>query len=263
MNLKKYRAKKFSGSTSNDVEDTISVEVPLSISINNIPFTVTMQTPGAEKQLVHGLLFTEGVCNESNLQIDFRGRDSQNNVESLNVKISQEKLLRDFVGMRNVISTSSCGICGIASLEPNSKDKIKNDKILNPLLVEAMFKKVQEHQEHFQKSGGTHASAVFNDAGELMFVHEDIGRHNAVDKAIGELLISEKLKEANCITVSGRISFEIVKKVHKAGIPFLAAVSAPSSLAIDAANEFGITLMAFCRGEGFTVYTNLNKVATN
>jgi FdhD protein len=127
--------------------------------------------------------------------------------------------------------------------------------------VNDMFLKMRQHQNDFIQSGGTHAAGAFDIEGVLLSVQEDIGRHNAVDKVIGDLLINGKLSKAKCLTVSGRISYEIVNKVISAGIPFLASVSAPSSMAVDMAKEAGITLMAFCRNNKFTIYSNPQQIA--
>jgi FdhD protein len=121
---------------------------------------------------------------------------------------------------------------------------------------------VSTEQENFQKSGGTHAAGAFTINGEMLNMQEDIGRHNAVDKVIGYLLNNDLLDKAKCLTVSGRISYEIVNKAKMAGIPFLASVSAPSTLAVDYAQEAGITLMAFCRNNKFTIYSNPQQVLT-
>jgi FdhD protein len=134
---------------------------------------------------------------------------------------------------------------------------------LDPALVGKMFHRMNELQRTFRQSGGSHAAAAFTIDGEILSLHEDIGRHNAVDKVVGDLLLKQKLKEAKCLIVSGRISYEIVSKCFVAGIPFLAAVSAPSSLAVDFSKELGITLMAFCREGDLTVYSHPSKLKNN
>ena len=178
---------------------------------------------------------------------------------ALNVVIPTDLVLKDFAGTRNVISSSSCGVCGKTSLEEECIS-ISNNEILKAEFIPLMFQQVSIGQETFHKSGGTHAAGAFTIDGELLVLQEDIGRHNAVDKVIGYLINNNLLQRAKCITVSGRISYEIVSKIKAAGIPFLAAVSAPSSLAIDNAEEAGITLMAFCRNNKFTIYSNPQMV---
>ena len=263
MNIEQYYGLFYENEKFSQVEDILAIEVALSISVNDIPFTVTMQTPGSEKDLIRGLLFTENIIRDlsQSLQIDITGADASGFISSVNVTISPELILTDFAGKRNVISSSSCGVCGKTSLENLNCVSVINTDILNPELVTEMFNKVSERQKAFQQSGGTHAAGAFTIDGKLLCIQEDIGRHNAVDKVIGHLINNQLLTQVKCLTVSGRISYEIVSKAKSAGIPFLAAVSAPSSLAVNFAQESGITLMAFCRNNKFTIYSNPQQVA--
>ena len=137
---------------------------------------------------------------------------------------------------------------------------INRGEIIDPEIVLNMFRQMNSNQDTFRQSGGSHASAAFTKEGEMLTIREDIGRHNAVDKVIGSLLYSGKLDLARCMTVSGRISYEIVSKCYAAGIPFLAAVSAPSSMAVDMAEKMGITLLAFCRESKLTAYSNTERL---
>lgn len=262
MKIELYNGVLYNGITFSKLEDVISIEVPLSIAVNGIPFTVTMQTPGNEKELVRGLLFGENVFRSQKVQpkIDIIELNKAGHVAAVNVVIPAELVLKDFAGTRNVISSSSCGVCGKTSLDDEECISISNTEILKAEIVPEMFEKVSVGQKNFQKSGGTHAAGAFTIDGELLVLQEDIGRHNAVDKVIGYLINTNLLHKAKCITVSGRISYEIVSKIKSAGIPFLAAVSAPSTLAIDNAEEAGITLMAFCRNNKFTIYSNPQMV---
>jgi FdhD protein len=173
------------------------------------------------------------------------------------------------------MSVSSCGICGKTELDTFNKhakplesslDSARDDisrgdnEKLEPGLISKMFGQMSSSQETFKHSGGSHAAAAFTFDGMLLSVMEDIGRHNAVDKVIGDLILKKQLANTKCMTVSGRISYEIVNKCFSAGIPFLAAVSAPSSLAVDLADQFGITLMGFCRDTKFTVYSHSERI---
>ena len=261
MKIELYNGVLYDGNTFSKLEDVISIEVPLSIAVNGIPFTVTMQTPGNEKELVRGLLFGENVFRSQKVQpkIEVLEINKAGYIIALNVVIPTDLVLKDFAGTRNVISSSSCGVCGKTSLEEECIS-ISNNEILKAEFIPLMFQQVSIGQETFHKSGGTHAAGAFTIDGELLVLQEDIGRHNAVDKVIGYLINNNLLQRAKCITVSGRISYEIVSKIKAAGIPFLAAVSAPSSLAIDNAEEAGITLMAFCRNNKFTIYSNPQMV---
>ena len=157
---------------------------------------------------------------------------------------------------------SSCGICGKTELDDVSTMGTKIDNIakLDIDVLHRLFIKMNEHQYNFHKSGGTHAAVAFNLNGDLLCAKEDIGRHNAVDKVVGNLIVEGIMDEASCLTVSGRISYEIVVKCFKANIPYLAAVSAPSSLAVDYAKELGITLFAFCRDGRATCYANAQHI---
>jgi FdhD protein len=244
------------------VEDKLAVEVALSIAVNQVPFTVTMQTPGNEKNLVRGLLFTENIIRDFSWMpdLDILEINKAGCITSVNARVSSELVLTDFSGKRNVISSSSCGLCGKTSLEDLNSGLVQNQDLLKVERVHDMFLKMRQEQKDFLYSGGTHAAAAFDIEGVLLSIQEDIGRHNAVDKVIGDLLIAGKLSKAKCMTVSGRISYEIVSKVKSAGIPFMASVSAPSSLAVDMAIEAGVTLMAFCRNNKFTVYSHPQQI---
>ncbi len=264
MNVKKYNGLFYKDGKFSPVRDILSVEIGLSISINDVPFTVTMQTPGQEKDLVRGLLFSESIYRDLNAhpKLEATGISEEGYITAINLVIPEHLILKDFAGTRNVMSASSCGLCGKTSFDDEAQTRIINTEILDPALVGHMFDQVSEHQSSFQQSGGTHAAGAFTMDGTMLSIREDIGRHNAVDKVIGDLIYSNLLHEAKCLTVSGRISFEIVSKAISAGIPYLASVSAPSSLAVDVAEAAGLTLMAFCRNHKLTVYSNTGQVRT-
>ena len=263
MNSKEYNGIFYSDGKFSPVEDILAIEVALAISINEIPFTVTMQTPGNENDLVRGLLFSENIFRSltEHPVINITGKNENGFITSVDVVIPKNLILKDFAGTRNVISASSCGICGKTSLDEEISERVSNKEILDPSFVEKMFGQVSNKQKAFQQSGGTHAAGAFTIHGELLVVQEDIGRHNAVDKVIGFLINNHLLDKIKCLTVSGRISYEIVSKAKAAGIPFLAAISAPSSLAVDEAEKAGISLLAFCRENKLTVYSNSAQVA--
>jgi len=252
-----YNNGKFSG-----VEDVLAVEESLSIAINGEPFTVTMRTPGSEDELVRGLLYTEEVYRDSdNLFIEIITTSGKGYVTEINISIPKDKILKDFAGSRNIISASSCGLCGRTSFEDTKTlQTISEIGKLDPGKVYGLFEKMSQHQIDFKESGGTHASAAFTLDGELLDIREDIGRHNAVDKVVGGLIFKNNLHLAKILTVSGRISYEIVNKALSAGIPFLASVSAPSTMAIENAKAAGMTLMAFCREQKLTVYTHAERM---
>ena len=263
MNIEQYNGVFFNGEKFSRVEDILAVEVALAIAVNGVPFTVTMQTPGNEADLVRGLLFSENIFRSLTADplIEITGTNGEGFITAVNVVIPAHLVLKDFAGTRNVISASSCGICGKTSLDEERGERISNEEVLDPSLVALMFDKVSGQQKAFRQSGGTHAAGAFTIEAELLCVEEDIGRHNAVDKVIGYLINHHLLEKAKCMTVSGRVSYEIVNKAKAAGIPFLAAVSAPSTLAVNEAEEAGISLMAFCRDKILTVYSNPGQVA--
>lgn len=263
MNVKQYKGLFYNDQKFSPVEDFLAVEVALRIAVNGVPFTVTMQTPGNEKELAIGLLFTEKIIQNTTVQpeIEVTEINEEGHITAVDVKIPMHLVLKDFAGNRNVISSSSCGVCGKTELDDFEEIQITNTDILEPSIVEKMFQQVSEMQKAFQQSGGTHAAGAFTIDGQLLSVQEDIGRHNAVDKVIGSLIQNNTLHKVKCLTVSGRVSYEIVNKAKEAGIPFLASVSAPSSMAVDMAEQVGITLLAFCRNNKLTIYSNTNHVA--
>lgn len=265
MSVKQYKGMFFNDRKFSGVEDILAVEVALSIAVNHVPFTITMQTPGNEIELARGLLFTEKIYQnlDKNPEAIITGYTEDGFINSLNLIVEPQLILKDFAGDRNVISSSSCGICGRTELEDLDEIRITNTKLLNPTTIEKMFDQVSNNQKAFQQSGGTHAAGAFTVDGQLLNVQEDIGRHNAVDKVIGNLIQNNRLSKVDCLTVSGRISYEIVSKAKEAGIQFLASVSAPSTLAVDTAEKAGITLIAFCRKNKLTIYSNSNQVIQN
>ena len=179
--------------------------------------------------------------------------------------IEPEHLNEGYYQSRSLLSVSSCGICGkreLGDLEMD-EDALLIDCTLNAERIQRMFKAMEERQAVFLKTGGAHAAACFDSDGNMMVIQEDIGRHNAVDKVIGQLLNDNNLGRARCLLVSGRVSYEIVCKCYRAGIPFLAAVSSPSSMSIEIADRKGITLLAFCRGDVLTCYTHKHRLTSN
>lgn len=261
MNPQRYSGKLVRGGIATEVADCLAVEIPLSIAVNYEPFTVTMCTPGNETELARGLLYTEGIYRDSNkyFGVSFAKQDEGLLV---NVELPKDKILKQFSGSRNIASVSSCGMCGKTEFECDTATiDIAKKPIMHSDVVELMFARMRKQQPAFDESGGTHAAGAFSVNGDLLDVKEDIGRHNAVDKVIGSLLLTEQLHKAHCLTVSGRISYEIVNKAIAAGIPFLASVSAPSTMAVEIAQRSGLTLLAFCRGDKFTVYSYPESIA--
>ena len=267
MATRNYEGKKFDSNDIDKIVDALTVEEALQININNKPSTVSMRTPGDDIELVRGLLHAEGVINNIDLipEVSLKKENEKGIVTIVNVNIPEKELGEGYSNSRSLLSVSSCGICGkteLGDLAFIGKTIDDNDKI-DIGLIHNMFSKMNAFQFDFRKSGGTHAAAAFTLKGDLLCAMEDIGRHNAVDKIVGKLINDKQLNDAKIITVSGRISYEIVIKCFKARIPFLAAVSAPSSLAVDYAKELGITLFAFCRDERATCYSNPQRTKLN
>jgi FdhD protein len=249
------------------VEDSLAVEEPLEIRLGGRRFTITMRTPGHDEELAAGFLFAEGFISsreelgEIRRVLDSKGAAEPNALDIvLNVPADslRERLSRNFT------ISSSCGICGRTNIESLTR---RIEKIEAPLRIEgatilSLLPKLRAAQEVFATTGGLHAAGLFDASGELVVLREDIGRHNAVDKVSGYALRNARIPlSSNLLLVSGRLSFEIVQKAAAAGVPILAAVSAPSSLAVELAEEMGVTLVGFLRDAGFNVYTHPTRIA--
>jgi FdhD protein len=261
MAINNYQGKQFINQQVNIVDDNLTVEQALQISINNKPFTITMRTPGNDLELIRGLLYSEDIYRDNdNLIIDISEKKEKVITEA-QIKIDPNLLGNGYSNSRSFLSVASCGICGKTELDDiDTSFIIKDANQLNTNLLYEMFDLMKQNQKTFKLSGGSHAASAFTINGKLLCTMEDIGRHNAVDKVIGYLVNNQLIKAAKCITVSGRISYEIVSKVFAAKIPILAAVSAPSTLAVDFSKELGITLLGFCRESKATCYAHPNRL---
>lgn len=252
-----YEGLKIKNGILKKVKDALVIEAALQININKEPYTVVMRTPGDDFELIRGLLFAEDIYkNPTNLTFEIvEKRD--NGFCIINVNIPKNILGNGYLNKRTLLSVSSCGICGKQKLEDIA---VKGSKLLNNfdfdfLKIEELFIEMKANQETFDLSGGSHAASLFDVNYNLLSIKEDIGRHNAVDKVIGDLLLTNSLSKANCMIVSGRVSYEIISKAFIAKIPYVIAVSACSSLAVDFAKEFGICLIGFSRGKKATQYS--------
>jgi FdhD protein len=253
MSVKKTNAIRYSEGISGDSKEELTWEEALQIKINGKPYTVTMRTPGNDTFLAAGLLLAEAVVSSYDDILSIK-----ETATSVDVEIKKELLVNQNLFNRSIASSASCGVCGKTEIcdlviprEVNS-----NSKKLRTDLIPGLLGSMRNQQSTFERTGGSHAASLFTIDGDLLTVHEDIGRHNAVDKVIGELLISQTLTNAAILVISGRVSYEIVVKCAQAKIPFLVAVSAPSSLAVDFCTRYGITLIGFCRDRRFTVYSH-------
>lgn len=239
-----------------EVADLLTMERPLQIKINGQPYSVTMQTPGAERYLVRGLLHSEGAGAGGFLVYAQEERGAATVVE---VEIECPELPG---GTRRLAATSACGLCGKESVDDVLRDMapVTRDVRIDAARLRKIRDAMQVRQSTFAGTGGSHAAAAATAEGKILAVFEDIGRHNAVDKVIGFLLEQDLLSRADVLAVSGRVSFEIVQKCARAGIPVLAAISAPSSLAVECAERWGLTLAGFCRDDRATFYSGLGRV---
>lgn len=265
MQTVNYQGLKISSKNHFKIDDFLVVEAPLQININNEPYTVIMRTPNDDYELVRGLLYAEDIY-KINKSLDYEIIKKDSGFSSIiNVNIKNEDLEKGYLNKRTLLSVSSCGICGkkeLKDIKVKGKNLFYKDIISSEKLHE-MHAIMRNFQETFKKSGGSHAAAIFNKKQELLTIKEDIGRHNAVDKSIGDLLIKGKLKDSKYLLVSGRVSYEIVTKSFIAKIPVIVAISACSSLAVDFAKEFGICLIGFTRKGKMTIYSNPNYISND
>jgi FdhD protein len=253
-----YQGLKINQDLQTSIKDILVVEAPLQININNKAYTVVMRTPDNDIELIRGLLYAEDIY-KAEKPFSYKIIEQENRIPSvINIIISKDNLGKGYLNKRTLLSVSSCGICGKKELKDIKVDgkKLKQNLTFLSKEIHIMYTKMKSFQDIFKHSGGSHAAAIFNKNKELLTIKEDIGRHNAVDKTIGNLLIKNNLIEANFLLVSGRVSYEIVSKAFIAKIPIIVAVSACSSLAVDFAKEFGICLIGFTRDQKMTIYSN-------
>jgi FdhD protein len=266
LKTKNYPGLRFDSGETEPVSDSLTVEAALQVSVNGLAYTTTMRTPGEDLYLVRGLLYTEGIVTD--LDPPIRYDEVTDPATGYNVgvavSLSETFLLKPIAGRRSIASTSSCGICGTRELSDIEMcgPPLESDpsELFDTEILPGMMAAMSASQCAFNTSGGCHAAAVFTLEGNLLAGSEDVGRHNAVDKVIGRLLVERRLHLARCLMVSGRVSYEIVLKGYRAGIPYLMAVSAPSSLAVESAERHGMTVLGFCRDSRATVYSNPEKV---
>ena len=250
--------------------DTLVAEEPLEIRVAGTPIAVTMRTPGDDFDLVSGFTFTEGIVTSPGQLSAMRycagaDADGRNTYNVIDVVLTDDAPPIDTSVGRNFYTTSSCGVCGKASIDAvrvrSPFDLNADHVIVTPSVLSALPQKLREAQKIFASTGGLHAAALFSPDGEMLTLREDVGRHNAVDKVVGWAARENRLPlAATVLMVSGRVSFELVQKAYVAGIPVLAAVSAPSTLAAEFAQSVGMTLVGFLRGESMNVYTMASRV---
>jgi FdhD protein len=252
--------------------DFLAAEEPLGIRVDGTALAMTMRTPGDDLELAAGFLVSEGVIRQPGDITDIKlcdgtscghaGHAGMGNIADVTLASGVTVTPG---ARRNFLTTSACGICGKTSIEdicvlpeaPLAADTAR----FAPEVLAALPGRLRDAQRVFSRTGGLHAAGLFTAGGELIAIREDVGRHNAVDKAVGWALLADRLPLAGCVLlVSGRASFELVQKAVLAGIPLLAAVSAPSSLAVDLAEQAGLTLVGFLRGPSMNVYAGPHRL---
>jgi FdhD protein len=268
---------KVSGGSLQSGNDILAVEEPLEIrlaygspnSLITQNLAVTMRTPGNDEELALGFIFTEGIITRDT-DIDriehVFTNCSENNQNIIQVILNDVVIPNLLHAERNFYTTSSCGVCGKTSIQAiRTVSSFATEPLdcepIHPGLIVGLPDKLAEQQQLFADTGGLHAAALFSNEGELIFIREDVGRHNALDKLIGTSLNAKILPLTKSILLlSGRASFELVQKAAMAGIPVIAAVGAPSSLAVSLAKEFGITLIGFLRNNRFNIYSGEERI---
>ena len=251
-------------------EDALAIEEPLEIRVGGVPFSVTMRTPGDDFDLVAGFLVSEGVVATAEDLAEMRvvpgiARSGDPTFNIVDATVTGGGLAVAAARVRNVYTSSSCGVCGLASIDAvttaSAWPVLAAGFAVDEAVLAALPDRLRGEQRLFDSTGGVHAAGLFDGEGRLLVLREDVGRHNAVDKVVGWALRDGRLPLARTVLqVSGRASFELVQKARMAGIPVLAAVSAPSSLAAELATEAGITLVGFSRGTAFNVYSGHHRV---
>ena len=250
------------------LEDQVAVEEPLEIRLHGKPFAVVMRTPGEDRALAAGFLISEGVVDAAasiGAVEHCRHPDRpevHNVVDVYLVGAAAASLDARLAERRNIASSTACGVCGRTSIDAlrSRAAPIASAWTIDAVVAADLPRRLAARQRVFRRTGGLHAAGLFTATGACLRAAEDVGRHNAVDKVVGAMLLDERRLDECALAVSGRVSFEIVQKAWIAGIPVVGAVSAPSTLAIELAIEAGITLLAFVREDGFNVYSHPDRI---
>jgi FdhD protein len=265
--VREYRALKWHGGATSERDEKLAVEEPLEIRLAGRRFTLTMRTPGHDEELAAGFLFAEGFINDATELGEIRrvrGRKGAPDSNAIDVILNVPADGLRARLKRNFVMSSSCGVCGktsIDSIRRRVAPASDSAQVLAATLL-SLPEKLRAGQRVFAATGGLHGAAIFSLEGMMLTIREDVGRHNAVDKVIGYALMNAMVPlSRHLMMVSGRLSFEIVQKAAAAGVPILAAVSAPSSLAVDLAEEIGTTLVGFLRDGSFNIYTRPDRIA--
>jgi FdhD protein len=254
--------------------DQVAAEEPLQLSLDGAPLSIVMRTPGNDLELALGLLLAEGVIRSladvASVRISAESGEQESRVSVVGDLVESNQVDIHLTGRagrrpeRSFLSTSACGVCGATTVESLTLDfpHLGAGPHVDAALLPRLADRLREQQRIFETTGGLHAAGLFDTRGELEILREDIGRHNAVDKVVGRALLDGRVPlGASLLAVSGRAGYEVVQKAVAAGIPLLAAVGAPSSLAVATAERFGMTLVGFLRADRFNVYTESARIA--
>ena len=270
------RIRRYAAGEWTDVPDAVVTEEPLQLLLDGDPLAVVMRTPGNDIELALGLLFAEGVIRTSldvrAIRISAEAGETEAGVSVQSVLVESNQVDVNLAGKprrkleRSMLASSACGVCGTQMIEDLRRDlaRLQSGLAVDPALLPPLVDRLRSGQGVFERTGGLHAAGLFDVNGEVVALREDIGRHNAVDKVVGRLLLDGRLPAAEMLlVVSGRAGYEIVQKSIGAGIAIVAAVGAPSSLAVALAREFNQTLVGFLRGERFNVYAGQERLHTS
>jgi len=269
------RVRKWSSGAWSEVPDAVVTEEPLQLMLDGVPLSVVMRTPGEDIELALGLLFAEGIVRSldaiGHVRISAESGETASGISvdsslvesnQIDVQLTEAPRRRP---ERSMLSSSACGVCGAVLIEDLRRDlaQLPAGPTIDPALLPPLVERLRSGQGVFERTGGLHAAGLFSSGGDLICMREDIGRHNAVDKVVGRMLLDGRLPARDAIlVVSGRAGYEIVQKSITAGMPLLAAVGAPSSLAVALSREFNQTLVGFLRGERFNVYAAPERLAS-
>ena len=269
------RVRKWSSGAWSEVPDAVVTEEPLQLMLDGVPLSVVMRTPGEDIELALGLMFAEGIVRSldaiGHVRISAESGETASAISvdsslvesnQIDVQLAEAPRRRP---ERSMLSSSACGVCGAVLIEDLRRDlaQLPAGPTIDPALLPPLVERLRSGQGVFERTGGLHAAGLFSSGGDLICMREDIGRHNAVDKVVGRMLLDGRLPARDAIlVVSGRAGYEIVQKSITAGMPLLAAVGAPSSLAVALSREFNQTLVGFLRGERFNVYAAPERLAS-
>jgi len=269
------RVRKWSSGAWSEVPDAVVTEEPLQLMLDGVPLSVVMRTPGDDIELALGLMFAEGIVRSldaiGHVRISAESGETASGISvdsslvesnQIDVQLAEAPRRRP---ERSMLSSSACGVCGAVLIEDLRRDlaQLPAGPTIDPALLPPLVERLRSGQGVFERTGGLHAAGLFSSGGDLICMREDIGRHNAVDKVVGRMLLDGRLPARDAIlVVSGRAGYEIVQKSITAGMPVLAAVGAPSSLAVALSREFNQTLVGFLRGERFNVYAAPERLAS-